>query len=307
MAGKAEYHYLKIIAIIFYKVILNMFKYATLSPKIIAILKHKNTEPAFSGQYHDAILKGSYLCRGCGAVLFRGDSQFHSACGWPSFDDELPGAIKRCADPDGHRTEIVCAQCEGHLGHVFVGEHFTPKNLRHCVNALAIEFVEDTQVTATDEAIVAGGCFWGVQYLLDQLPGVLFTEVGYTGGTTQYPTYSQVCSHVTGHVEAVRIIFDTQRISYEQVIRYFFEIHDPTQSDGQGPDHGSQYLSVIFYLNDRQKNIAQHCIDALKNKHYLIATTLEPAVLFWPAEKDHQQYYEKTKHIPYCHRWTKRF
>lgn len=284
-----------------------MNKYAALTPNVIHILKNKHTEQPFSGKYHDTLSQGSYLCRGCGAVLFRGDSQFYSGCGWPSFDDEIAGSIKRMPDSDGRRTEIVCASCDGHLGHVFTGEKFTEKNLRHCVNSLAIEFVKNIEVNKTEEAIVAGGCFWGVQYLLDQLPGVLLTEVGYIGGDVINPTYHQVCQHDTGHVEAVRVIFDSEKLSYESVIKYFMEIHDPTQSDGQGPDRGSQYLSEIFYFNEKQKLIANEIIKILMQNGFHIATKIKPVKIFWPAEADHQHYYEKTQLAPYCHRRVKRF
>src|SRR3990167_6428248 len=170
-----------------------MFKYASLTPDVIRIVKYKDTEAPLSGKYNDEIKPGSYLCRACGAVLFRSHHQFHSGCGWPSFDDEIKNAIKRHIDQDGRRTEIVCARCDAHLGHVFSGEKMTANNQRHCVNSLAIEFVSDEKVTKTDEVIIAGGCFWGVQYLFEQLSGVLLTEVGYIDGTTDHPSYEQVC------------------------------------------------------------------------------------------------------------------
>lgn len=284
-----------------------MHKYAALTPDVIHILKNKYTEQPFSGKYHNTFSKGSYLCCGCGAVLFHGDSQFHSGCGWPSFDDEVSGSIKRIPDIDGRRTEIVCACCEGHLGHVFTGEKFTDKNVRHCVNSLAIEFVKNTTVKKTEEAIVAGGCFWGVQYLLDQLPGVLLTEVGYTGGDVANPTYHEVCRNHTGHVEAVRVVYDAEKISYETIMKYFMEIHDPTQQDGQGPDRGSQYLSRIFYFDEKQKKIAHDIIQQLVQKGFDIATNIKPVKTFWPAEEAHQHYYEKNKLAPYCHHRVKRF
>ena len=283
------------------------FKYASLTPDVIAILKNKYTEKPFLGKYCDLVKQGTYLCRGCGLALFRADSKFHSSCGWPSFDDAIKNNVKEIPDQDGMRTEIVCAQCDGHLGHVFTGEQFTTKNTRHCVNSLAIEFVESLTVTQTEEAIVAGGCFWGVQHLLNALTGILVTEVGYTEGHTSYPTYFQVCSHTTGHVEAVRIVFDTALVSYENVIRHFMEIHDPTQSDGQGPDRGPQYLSRLYYFNKLQKNSAEKIIQLLVEKGYKIATEIKPVSVFWAAEEDHQHYYEKTKQAPYCHQQVKRF
>lgn len=282
-------------------------KLKSLMPDVVRVIKDKGTEAPFSYHDQDEKKQGSYICRGCGAALFRSDNQFHSGCGWPSFDDEISGAIKREVDKDGRRTEIMCARCGAHLGHVFSGEKWTKKNLRHCVNGCAIELVADETVVQTDEAIVAGGCFWGVEHLFKQLSGVLLTEVGYIGGATDHPTYEQVCSHTTGHVEAVRIVFDSEKISYEAILKYFFEIHDSTQQNGQGPDIGSQYLSQIFYFDDAQKKVADRVIDELKNKGFSVSTQLKPVEIFWPAEKYHQRYYEKNQQVPYCHRYTKRF
>lgn len=284
-----------------------MDKYKSLTPHQLHILKDKGTEPPFSGRYIDEIVEGSYLCRGCGAVLFRSDTQFISSCGWPSFDDEIAGAMTRSVDADGRRTEITCARCQGHLGHVFVGEGLTSKNLRHCVNSLAIEFVPDQKVQETEEAIVAGGCFWGVQQLFNTLPGVLLTEVGYTGGTKENPSYRDVCGGNTGHVEAVRVVYDAHLISYKAIIKYFLEIHDPTQADGQGPDRGSQYLSRICCFNQAQKQTAASLLNQLRMKGYHIATELLWVDVFWVAEEGHQLYYEKHQKTPYCHFYTKRF
>lgn len=284
-----------------------MKKEASLTPNVLRILKDKGTEAPFSGKYLDDIKQGSVICRGCGAVLFRADNYFHSGCGWPSFDDEIPHAIKKEMDADEFRTEILCNHCKGHLGHVFTGEKFTSKNTRHCVNSLAIEFIPDTKILQTEETIVAGGCFWGVQYLLDQLPGVLLTEVGYTDGTKNNPTYDEVCSHKTGHLEAVRVVFDPNILSYEKLLQYFLEVHDPTQINGQGPDIGSQYASCIFYFDHHQKGIATTVIQQLIDKKFNITTKIKPVSVFWPAEEYHQKYYQKNKQVPYCHQYTKRF
>lgn len=284
-----------------------MDKINTLTPDIVAISRDKATERPFSGHYLEKQEQGTYLCRRCGLALFRADNQFTSSCGWPSFDDELPNAIQRKIDVDGRRTEILCHRCDSHLGHVFMGEGYTDKNLRHCVNSLAIEFVANESVLDTEEAILAAGCFWGVQYYLDRLDGVLKTEVGYTGGTVANPTYKQVCSKTTGHLEAIRVVYDINKISYEQIIKYFFEIHDPTQQDGQGPDHGPQYLSAIFYLNDAQQQMAMAVTQQLKDLGYSLATQLLSATVFWSAEDYHQAYYEKTGKAPYCHVYVKRF
>jgi len=156
-------------------------------------------------------------------------------------------------------------------------------------------------------AIFAGGCFWGVEHLMKKEPGVLKTTVGYTGGKEENPTYPEVSAHATDHVEAIEIVFDPEKTSYETLAKLFFEIHDPTQVDGQGPDIGNQYLSVIFYMNDEQKKIAEKLIDILKEKGYDVATVLKKANTFWPAEDYHQDYYKKNGKEPYCHVYTKRF
>jgi len=153
-------------------------------------------------------------------------------------------------------------------------------------------------------AIFAAGCFWGVQYYFDQVPGVLETEAGYTGGHTDNPTYDQVCADGTGHAEAVKIVYDPQKISYETLLRQFFRMHDPTQINRQGPDVGDQYRSAIFCQSEEQKNTAQKIIELNKSKfNGKIATTLESAEKFWPAEDYHQKFTECTGrgmcHIPY--------
>jgi peptide methionine sulfoxide reductase msrA/msrB len=284
-----------------------MNKYASLTPDILHILEDKGTEAPFSYGYDTDATQGTYLCRGCGQALFRADSHFSSGCGWPSFDDEISNTVKRVSDADGRRTEILCANCNGHLGHVFGGEQFTAKNTRHCVNSLAIEFVENTTVLKTEETILAAGCFWGVEYFLQKLPGVLKTEVGYIGGIVDNPTYEQVCTKKTGHLEAIRVVFDPTVLTYENLLKYFFEIHDPSQDDGQGPDLGSQYLSAIFYFDKQQKSIAEQVINELKESGYSVVTSLYEVSSFWPAEGYHQDHYAKTGKAPYCHIWTKKF
>lgn len=282
-------------------------KSQSLPPNISSIMRHKATEQPFSGEYNDFGDQGTYLCRQCGLALFRSHTKFHSGCGWPSFDDELPGAVKSIPDADGHRTEIICARCQGHLGHVFKGEGLTAKNVRHCVNSLSLDFISNTDVTDTEEAIFAAGCFWGVEYYFQKLPGVLKTEVGYSGGHQDNPTYEDICTGKTGHFEAIRIIYDPNIVSYASLVKYFFEIHDPTQTNGQGPDIGHQYLSIIFYYNEAQKNTAQTLLSSLNKHGYTVATELLPVATFWRAEAYHQHYYEKTGKQPYCHFYTKRF
>lgn len=284
-----------------------MLKLKTLTPTVQYIVLDKATEAKFSGEYCNETGHGTYLCKGCGLALYRADAKFASTCGWPSFDQEIIGAVKREPDADGRRTEILCARCDAHLGHVFSGENYTAKNLRHCVNSASIDFVKSETILDSEEAVFAGGCFWGTQYLFDQLPGVVKTEVGYTGGHTQNPTYKEVCHGKTGHLEVTRVIYDPAFLDYETLAKYFFEIHDPTQTDGQGPDIGASYLSAIFYYDDKQKAIAERLIALLRSKKFDVTTQLKEATVFWKAESDHQAYYDRTGKFPYCHRRVKRF
>lgn len=278
-----------------------------LTPEEEQVIVNKGTEPPFSGEYCKHKTAGTYVCKRCDAALYRSNDKFDSECGWPSFDDEIPGAVKRVADPDGVRTEIICANCDGHLGHVFEGERLTAKDVRHCVNSLSLTFVPAKQDVATETAYFAGGCFWGTESLLGQQPGVLQTEVGYMGGQVDNPIYDDLCSGKTGHTETVKVVFDPSLTIYEKLARYFFEIHDPTQVDRQGPDVGSQYRSVVFFDSNTQKLIAQKLIGILTEKGYTVVTKIEQAGPFWGAEEYHQNYYAKTGKTPYCHFYQKRF
>lgn len=275
------------------------------------VIIDKGTEVPFSGEYYDNKRKGTYLCRQCGTPLYRSEDKFESSCGWPSFDDEITGAVRRTTDADGKRTEITCAACGGHLGHVFTGEMFTQKNTRHCVNSVSMRFVssDDGQVKqpARETAIFAGGCFWGVEYYMAKVQGVVSVESGYMGGSVRNPTYEQVCTGSTGHAEVVKVTFDPQVVSYEEIARLFLEIHDPTQENRQGPDIGEQYRSVIFYVNEEQRITAERLIEELVAKGYDITTVVTPADTFWKAEDYHQNYYDRQGSTPYCHSRVKRF
>ncbi|MBP7807199.1 peptide-methionine (S)-S-oxide reductase MsrA [Candidatus Saccharibacteria bacterium] len=154
------------------------------------------------------------------------------------------------------------------------------------------------------QAIFAAGCFWGVQYYFDQVPGVKKTTVGYTGGKTKNPTYEQVCYEGTGHAEAVLVEFEPKEIHYETLVRQFFRMHDPTQLNRQGPDVGDQYRSAIFTMDDTQTAIAENVRDELEESlKQSIATVIERASEFYTAEDYHQKYAERTGrgmcHTPY--------
>ncbi|MFC1739151.1 bifunctional methionine sulfoxide reductase B/A protein [Planctomycetota bacterium] len=280
--------------------------YKKLTPEEKRIIVHKGTERPFSGKYHKHFEKGLYTCKRCGRALFESSSKFSSDCGWPSFDEQIAGAVKWQPDEDGIRTEIICFNCGAHLGHVFLGEHLTKKNIRHCVNSISMDFIApDDQRTA--KAIFAGGCFWGVEHYFQQVPGVISTAVGYTGGHFENPTYKQVCTGRTSHAEAVEVLYDPNKTSYEQLAKLFFEIHDFTQHNRQSPDIGTQYRSAIYYLDNQQKEMASELIKTLKQKGYDVKTKVQPAKKFWPAEKYHQSYYKKNGKTPYCHLYKKIF
>lgn len=285
----------------------NMMHYNKLTPEEERIILHKGTERPYSGIYTQHKETGTYICKRCNTALYRSETKFDSHCGWPSFDDEIEGAVKRITDADGVRTEITCNNCGAHLGHVFTGEGFTEKNTRHCVNSLSMNFISDTNNEKTEKAYFAGGCFWGMEYFFQKEEGVISTRAGYMGGHKKNPTYKEVCSGSTGHAEAIEVLYDPALTSYEKLARLFFEIHDPTQRNRQGPDIGTQYRSAIFYVTDEQKQIAQKLIDTLQDKGYEVATELNRADTFWGAEKYHQDYYALNGHKPYCHIFTKRF
>jgi len=184
-----------------------------------------------------------------------------------------------------------------------------------CSNAATNNENNTTMTTATNDttgkhyetAIFAGGCFWGVQYYFEKAKGVINTEVGYIGGHVDHPTYEQVCSHTSGHYEAIRVTYDPKVTNYEAMAKLFFNIHDPSQTDGQGPDIGEQYLSVVFYMNDSQKQIAEKLIGQLRAKGMKVATTLKQATTFWVAEGYHQHHYDHEGTTPYCHHFQDKF
>jgi peptide methionine sulfoxide reductase msrA/msrB len=282
-------------------------KYNKLTAEEEKVIIHKGTEKPFTGKYYDFHEKGTYICKRCNAPLYRSDDKFDSDCGWPSFDDEIPGAVKRLPDADGSRTEIICVNCGAHLGHVFLGEGLTAKNTRYCVNSISMSFFPANQEKKTSKAIFAGGCFWGMEYHFQKAKGVISTSVGYIDGNKDNPTYKEVCTGSTGYAEAIEVIFDPQQTTYEDLAKLFFEIHDPTQINRQGPDIGKQYRSEIFYLDDEQKKTGEKLINILKDKGFKVATKLTKASTFWRGEDYHQDYYAKNGEMPYCHIYTKRF
>jgi peptide methionine sulfoxide reductase msrA/msrB len=280
------------------------------------VILNKGTEYPGTSEFTDSEQKGTYVCKQCNQPLYTSDTKFNSHCGWPSFDDEIDGAVTRLRNADGRRTEIVCSNCQGHLGHVFEGEMMTPKNTRHCVNGISLNFVEGGEelpalipnepmdLTGMDTATFGAGCFWCVEVLFEKLKGVHYVESGYAGGKIKNPTYKMVCQGNTGSVEVAQIVFDPKIITYEKLVDILLHVHDPTTLNQQGADKGTQYRSVVFYHNDDQKAIAQRVmqrVDASDLWSDPIVTAIEPINNYSTAEQYHQNYYNLNKETNgYC-------
>lgn len=164
-----------------------------------------------------------------------------------------------------------------------------------------------TNTEGMEKAYFASGCFWGTEYHFMKAKGVIATTVGFMGGHTFAPTYKEVCTGMTGHIETVEVIFDPSITSFEEMLKLYYETHDFEQVGGQGPDIGEQYQSVVFYTDDAQKQMVEKYIRLLTNKGYKVATQLRHAQEFWAAEEYHQEYYQKKNGTPYCHAYKKIF
>ena len=197
-----------------------------LSSEAYLVCRERGTEAPYSGKLLYNEETGVYHCVCCQHALFLSQHKYSSGCGWPSFDDAIPGAIKEVPDVDGRRTEIVCANCGAHMGHVFRGEGFTAKNTRHCVNSVSLNFEKKKSDTSTlKKAYFAGGCFWGVEYYLEQIDGVQEVTSGFMGGHVKDPGYYDVVNKDTGHIETVEVVYDPSKVSYETLAKMFFEIN----------------------------------------------------------------------------------
>ena len=301
-----------------------------LTPEQFAVTQQCGTEPPFRNAYWDNHKPGIYVDVVSGKPLFSSLDKFDSGSGWPSFtkpviNEEI--VEKKDASFGSVRTEVRSKQADSHLGHVFDDGPGDKGGLRYCINSAALKFIPVEKMEAEgygdflgpfvkaglikagtaakrETAILAGGCFWGMEEIIRKLPGVLETKVGYSGGTIPFPTYEQVCTGRTGHAEAIQVVFDPAKLSYEQLLGYFFRMHDPTTKNQQHNDKGTQYRSAIFYASDEQKQTAERVktqVDKSGKFKRPIVTEIAKASEFYSAEEYHQKFLIKNPGGYTCH------
>jgi peptide methionine sulfoxide reductase msrA/msrB len=310
-----------------------------LTPEQYSVTQKEGTERPFSNAYWDNKKPGIYVDIVSGEPLFSSLDKFDSGTGWPSFTRPLKGieVVEHTDHKLGMaRTEVRSKNADSHLGHVFPDGPKAAGGLRYCINSASLKFIPAAELNAhgygqlaslfpdvkqtqpangaqnqtpakaeaREEALLAGGCFWGMEDLIRNLPGVIETEVGYTGGTTANATYGDVKTGSTGHAEAIKVVFDPQKISYAKLLEFFFKIHDPTTKNRQGNDVGTQYRSAIFYATDAQKKVAEEVKAATESSGKWkkpIVTEIVAAGPFYNAEGYHQDYLVKNPGGYTCH------
>ncbi len=310
-----------------------------LTPLQYEVTQNCGTEPPFRNAYWDNHEPGLYVDVVSGEPLFASVDKFDSGTGWPSFTKPLDSDAVRNVEDHSHgmkRVEVRSTDADSHLGHVF-DDGPSPNSQRYCINSASLRFVHlrdlekegygkylelfpaelraevgsdksdpgaKAGATRTETAILAGGCFWGVEDILRKLPGVIDTEVGYTGGHLENPRYDDTHDSKSGHAEAIRIEFDPARIGYGEILDTFFRLHDPTTLNRQGNDTGTQYRSAIFYLSDEQKKAAEEAKSRASSSGRWkrpVVTEIAAASTFWPAEDYHQDYLKKHPGGYTCH------
>ncbi len=278
-----------------------------LTPKQYEIARSSGTERPFCGGLLEEHRAGIFVCVCCDLPLFESNAKFESGTGWPSFFQPVAAENVRETPDDSHgmqRVEITCVRCDAHLGHVFE-DGPKPTGRRHCVNGESLKFVpqEERSTLAApggeavapvgSELVIAGGCFWCVEAVFEEIDGVLEVVSGYAGGKAETANYEAVCRGDTGHAESVRITYDPRKVSIEQLLKVHFATHDPTTRNRQGADVGTQYRSAIFYSNEAEKQLAEAFIADLNEAKVFskpIVTTVEKLEKFYPAETYHQNY-----------------
>jgi peptide methionine sulfoxide reductase msrA/msrB len=303
-----------------------------LNPMQFHVTQQCGTEPPFNNEYWNNHAAGIYVDIVSGEPLFSSIDKFDSGTGWPSFTKPIAKAVVKEKVDKSYgmiRTEVRSGKADSHLGHVFT-DGPGANGLRYCINSASLRFVPVDRLEAegyseykelfgaaaarnedkvnatpkTEVAVLAGGCFWGVEELIRKLPGVLSTEVGYIGGNIPNPNYDRVSTGVTGYAESVRIEFDPSKLTYADLLRFFFKLHDPTTPNRQGNDRGTQYRSAIFYTSEKQEQVARDVIrevDKSGKWRAPVVTQLVAASAWYPAEDYHQDYLQKHPDGYTCH------